>query len=94
MNAHHPRTSITAGLRMGGEYHSLRTMITNGFTWKNAQSVGGEGEGETYFTVYKFEKDSESCYVNFDGSYTSYNGPEYYAYFFVEPKQKTITVYE
>lgn len=55
---------------------------------------GGEGEGETWYTV-KYFKDHD-VYIRTDGYYQSYNGTEFengYGYE-VRPQQKTITVYE
>lgn len=75
-------------------YTDLQNMITAGFDWEIVADVGGEGEGETYYKVYKFTKGGEDYFVKFDGSYYSYDGATYDDYCFVNPKQKTITVYE
>ena len=57
-------------------------------------SYGGEGQGETYYSVWKFvSKDGEVAFVQFDGSYQSYSGSEFDDYFFVEPKQVEVTQY-
>jgi glyoxylase-like metal-dependent hydrolase (beta-lactamase superfamily II) len=45
---------------------------------------GGEGEGEDYWSVYKFVSPDEEVYVKFDGSYTSYDGSEFDEWFFVK----------
>jgi len=55
----------------------------------HVDSFGGEGEGERFWSVYKFTKGNESVYVKFDGSYQSYNGSEYDEFYFVEPKEVT-----
>lgn len=55
---------------------------------------GGEGQGDEFWHVYKFEQADKSCLIKFDGWYSSYDGAEYSDYFEVEPKQKVITVYE
>lgn len=55
---------------------------------------GGEGEGEDFWSVYSFTKDGLTVYIKFDGYYQSYNGSEFDSWFFVIPKEKTITVYE
>lgn len=62
--------------------------------YKFVDSFGGEGMGDDYWSVYSFFKGEEKVYVKFHGWYQSYNGAEYTDWFFVEPKQKTITVYE
>ena len=55
-------------------------------------SYGGEGEGEDYWSVYKFTKDGkEYIYVKFHGWYQSYVGSEFDEWFFVKPKQVTVT---
>lgn len=64
---------------------------------KSAECVehyGGEGQGETYYSVWKFvSKDDEVAFVQFDGSYQSYCGSEFDDYFFVKPKQVEVTQY-
>lgn len=55
---------------------------------------GGEGEGEDYWTVYKFSKGHEVVFVKFQGFYYSYDGVTYDNWSFVIPKEETIIVYE
>jgi hypothetical protein len=57
-------------------------------------NFGGEGCGDDYWSVYKFTNGTDVAYVKFQGWYQSYNGSEFSEWFFVEPKQQTITVYE
>jgi hypothetical protein len=54
---------------------------------------GGEGEGDQYWTVCRFEADGEVLYMEFRGWYASYDGAEYTGYSFVEPKTKEVVVY-
>lgn len=54
-------------------------------------SYGGEEQGKDYWAVYSFTDGQEVVYVQFDGWYASYNGSEYEEWFFVEPKQVTVT---
>ena len=60
------------------------------------EHFGGEGQGDTYYSVYKFTDTStkEKVFVKFEGSYASYCGSEFNSWFFVTPKEKTIVVYE
>jgi len=58
------------------------------------EAYGGEGGGETYYSVYSFEKDAETVYLKFDGWYQSYHGSEFESYFEVTPVEKTITIYK
>ena len=61
---------------------------------EEVDSYGGEGQGEEYYSVWKFvSKDDEVAYVKFDGSYQSYCGSEFDDWFFVEPKQVEVTQY-
>jgi len=69
------------------EYNSDESAL--GITHEYMANFGGEGEGEQYWSVYKFTKGTEAVYVKFDGSYQSYNGSEYDEFFFVEPKEVT-----
>lgn len=64
-----------------------------GFTC--VDSHGGEGEGEDFYTVYKFTNSTdEDVYVKFQGWYQSYNGSEFTDYRFVQPVQRMVTFYE
>ena len=67
-----------------GTYNQL---IQAGITAELADCYGGEGQGDKYWSVYKFSKGNEAVYVQFDGWYASYNGSEFNEWFFVEPKQ-------
>ena len=58
-----------------------------------ADNYGGEGMGEEYWTIYNFSRGNEEVYVKFDGSYQSYDGSTYDCWFFVTPKQVTVTKY-
>jgi hypothetical protein len=71
--------------------------------WKNMNvsfelldSYGGEGQGDDFWSVYKFtdNRDGEEVLVKFEGWYASYSGAEYENCFVVQPREKTITVYE
>ena len=57
-------------------------------------NYGGEGQGEDYWSVYKFTNGKDTCYVKFDGWYQSYNGSEFTEWFFVSPVEKMVTFYE
>lgn len=49
------------------------------------EEFGGENMGTIYYTIFKFETESESCFVKFDGSYYSYSGSEFESMFIVRP---------
>ena len=51
----------------------------------------GEGEGEHYWSVYKFTHGTDTVYVKFSGSYHSYSGSNYDEWFFVVPKVVEVT---
>jgi hypothetical protein len=55
---------------------------------------GGEGQGETYYTVWKFSRDKEEVYFKFDGYYQSYDGATYNEYFQVKPIEVKVIQYE
>lgn len=57
-------------------------------------SYGGEGQGEDYWTVYKFTDGTDEVFVKFSGWYQSYNGSEFNEWFYVSPVEKLVTVYE
>ena len=61
---------------------------------KCVDSYGGEGCGEVYYSIYKFEnRDNEVAYVKFDGSYYSYDGSTFDDWFFVNPVEVMVTQY-
>lgn len=62
--------------------------------FKHEDNYGGEGMGDDYWSVYSFTDGKETVYIKFDGWYQSYNGSEFTEWFFVEPKQKTVTIFE
>ena len=66
----------------------------NSVKFECVEQHGGEGEGEDFYTVYKFTKGDEAVFVKFQGWYQSYNGSEMTGYNFVTPKQFMVTVYE
>ena len=66
------------------------------FEYKGADSYGGEGQGSDFYSVILIrnpDDHDEQYYIKFQGWYTSYDGADYDNWSFVEPKQKTITVY-
>lgn len=66
------------------------------FEYKGVDSYGGEDQGSDFYSVILIrnpDNQDEQYYTKFRGWYSSYNGAEYQDWSFVEPKQKTITVY-
>ena len=55
-------------------------------------SYGGEGDGESYWTVYNFPN-AGNVKIRFNGYYASYNGAEYEDMDHVEPRQVEVTQY-
>lgn len=75
-------------------YSDFESPLENVGDWEEIEQVGGEGEGDTWYSV-KFFKDHD-VYIRTDGFYSSYNGTDFYDGYGdeVRPKLKTITVYE
>lgn len=71
-------------------------VTTAGIKIVHQDNYGGEGQGEDYWSVYKFidKSTKEVCHVKFQGWYASYNGAEFTEYKFVEPKERMVTFYE
>ena len=66
------------------------------FEYKSVDSYGGEDQGSDFYSVLLIRNPvnhDEQYHIKFQGWYASYNGAEYDNWSFVEPKQKTITVY-
>lgn len=65
-----------------------------GIKYEHVDHYGGEGEGEDYWTVYKFTKDGKTVYLKWQGWYRSYNGSEFDYVFEVKPVERVVTFYE
>jgi hypothetical protein len=77
------------------EEKEFRAALTEaGVVCQHEDNYGGEGQGDDYWSVYSFTRGDEKVYVKFNGWYASYNGAEFTEWFFVEPKEKVITVFE
>lgn len=68
-----------------------------GLEWVEVEQYGGEGEGDTWYSIKHFPND-DVC-IKVDGYYQSYEGVSFDGEYDsccsqVVPKQKTITVYE
>ena len=66
------------------------------FEHKGVDSYGGVDQGSDFWSVSLIrnpDNHDEQYYIKFQGWYASYNGAEFQDWSFVEPKQKTITVY-
>ena len=59
--------------------------------YTHVDNYGGEGEGEDYWSVYKFTHGTDIVYVKFSGSYYSYSGSDYDEWSFVVPKAVEVT---
>lgn len=64
-----------------------------GIDMESVDHYGGEGQGEEYWTVWKFTKGTEEVYFKFQGYYQSYDGATYNEYILVEPKEVLVTQY-
>lgn len=64
--------------------------------WEEVEQYGGEGMGDTWYSVKYFPE--HDIYIKVTGWYQSYNGTEFYDGWGccsqVRPQQKTITIYE
>lgn len=65
-----------------------------GIQYEFVDHYGGEGQGEDYWTVYKFTKDGETVYLKWQGWYSSYNGSEFESVSEVKPVERVVTFYE
>lgn len=66
------------------------------FEYKSVDSYGGENQGSDFYSVILIrnpDNHDEQYHLKFQGWYASYAGAEYDSWSFVEPEQKTITVY-
>lgn len=67
-----------------------------GLNWEEVDQYGGEGQGDTWFSIKYFP--DYDLYLKVSGYYQSYNGTDFYdgwdCVTEVKPVTKTITVYE
>ena len=75
------------------QFQFLDFVCELGLTFEFEDRYGGEGQGDEYWSVYKFSDGDEVVYVKFDGWYASYNGSEFNEWYWVEPQEKVITVF-
>jgi hypothetical protein len=75
------------------EYGYARRLDEYNITYEVVDSFGGEGQGDQYWTVWRFTRGDEEVLVSFDGWYTSYFGAEFNDWRFVQPKRVTVTQY-
>ena len=83
-------------LMYGGDYTKDWRSDELPFEYKGVDSYGGEDQGSRFYSVILIrnpDNHDEQYHIIFQGWYASYNGAEYDSWSFVEPKQKTITVY-
>lgn len=73
-----------------------KSLILDSLDWELTYSdnYGGEGQGDSYWYVFKVSDGKTVRHVKVDGWYASYSGGEYDTWYEVFPKQKQITVWE
>lgn len=71
----------------------LNELKENNIKFTHMDNHGGEGEGEDYWSVYKFTSGADEVFVQFDGYYMSYDGSTFNEWFFVTPKEVMVTQY-
>ena len=61
--------------------------------WNSNFKIRSDSDFYSVTLIRNPDNHDEQYYIKFQGWYTSYAGAEYDNWSFVEPKQKTITVY-
>ena len=76
------------------ETTTFREVLTlNNLSFEHVTNHGGEGEGEDFWSVYKFSDSTGEVYVQFQGWYQSYYGSEFTEFFFVTPREVSVVQY-
>ena len=57
-------------------YGDIKNPIVNIGPWKEVEQVGGEGQGDTWYSVHYFE--DHKLYIQTNGRYSSYDGVTFY----------------
>lgn len=75
-------------------YSDFSNPLENVGEWDEIEQVGGEGEGEVWYSV-KYFKD-HNVYIRTDGFYSSYNGTDFDNGYGeeVKPVERMVTFYE
>lgn len=63
--------------------------------WEEVEQYGGEGQGDTWYSIKYFPE--HNVYLRVNGWHQSYNGTDFNGWedcVEVKPQQKTITIYE
>ena len=75
--------------------------LSTEFIINEVDHYGGEGRGDNYYDVFKIQRiqdEDDFVFIKISGYYSSYNGTEYESFddavSKVQPKEKTIIVYE
>lgn len=58
-----------------------------GWEYESVDHYGGEDQGSTYYTVWKFSNGEEEFFLRFDGYYQSHYGTAYETFNEVKPKK-------
>lgn len=67
---------------------------SHGINFEQKEHFGGEGQGDDYYSVYRFFTNTDECYIKFSGWYQSYSGSDYSEFFVVKPVERMVTFYE
>ena len=67
---------------------------SHGINFEQKEHFGGEGQGDDYYSVYRFFTKTDDCYIKFSGWYQSYSGCDYSEFFVVKPVERMVTFYE
>lgn len=71
-----------------------KILQSHGIDFEQKDQFGGEGQGEDYYSVYRFFTAEDECYIKFGGWYQSYSGADYSEFFVVKPVERMVTFYE
>lgn len=61
---------------------------------EHVDNYGGEGQGDDYWSVFKFTAKDQTVHIRFQGYYASYSGSEFSEMQRVEPYQTTVTKFQ
>lgn len=73
-----------------------KTLLDNNYVIKVVDHFGGEGQGDTYWSVFSVTHFDDVCYFKIDGWYASHYGAEISGgdYGFYEVKKTPVQTYE
>ena len=85
---------ILDGSDLYSDITSYFTGELDGVVVTSESSRCSEGDGAEIYRTFKIKTETEECYVEFSGRYSSWDSSSYDDFYFVQPEQVMVTQYK